>query len=252
MSAVSGPLKKRPRLSEPDDAGAQETALLPSEEGSAFVVDDDDDLGDLAMTFDLAPRAHMLDESAKWAKKAKESSLALLRGEMNQVIWWRRYDAGPFALSHLSYSARTGVYEFNIPASACMPLHDYLADPLNRDANGFIVMDGDSWPGYGAYDLVHSEMGCVPRLQEVRAHAHTDAHTHTLATPAPMPMPLPITAPEQLKTVRVKFKTQVDRWLSKVPALADLVKEVCGPLPHLQSSPPTSPPTHTPSPSPSP
>ena len=40
MSAVSGPLKKRPRLSEPDDAGAQETALLPSEEGSAFVVDD--------------------------------------------------------------------------------------------------------------------------------------------------------------------------------------------------------------------
>ena len=72
MSWVSAPLKKRLRRYEPDDAGAQETALLPSEEGSAFFVDDDEDLGDLAKTFDLALRAHMLDESAKWAKKAKK------------------------------------------------------------------------------------------------------------------------------------------------------------------------------------
>ena len=191
MSGASGPLKKRPRRCEPDDAGAQETALLASEEGSAFVVDDDEDLGDLAKTFDLAPRAHMLDESAEWAKKAKKCSLALLTGEKKQVIWWRTKKAGPFALSHLSYSARTGVYEFNIPASACMPVQDYLADPRNRDANGFIVMGGDTWRGYGSYDLVHSEMGCVPRLQEVRAHAHTDAHTHTLARRHPCPCPCP-------------------------------------------------------------
>ena len=225
------PLKKRLLRYEPDEAEAREgvlaaSAFLASEEGSAFV-DDDDDLGDLAKTYDLAPRTHKLDESEEWVQRAKKCSLALLTGQKKHVIWWRTKKAGPFALSHLPFSLRTGVHEFRIPPSVCKALNDYINNSKHRDTNGFFVMDGDTWPGYGSYDLVHSEMGCVPRLQEVRAHAHTDAHTHTLvATPAPMPTPLPITAPDQLKTMRVRYKRNVDRWLSNVPALADLVKEV--------------------------
>ena len=62
-----------------------------SEEGSTFDVDDDDESGvgnDLAKTFDLDPRAHKLDESAMWVKKAKKCSLALLTRQKKEVSWW--------------------------------------------------------------------------------------------------------------------------------------------------------------------
>ena len=189
------PLKKRPRAGDRDDAGAHQTSLLASEEGSAFDVDDDDDPGVgnvLARTFDLDPRAHKLDESAEWVHIAKKRSLALLTGQTKEVIWWLTKKAGPFTLPHLPFSPRTGVYEFRIPPSVCQAMKDYLVDERNRDKDGHLFMDGQSWKGYAKYDLVHAEFGCVSRLQEVQAHVHTDAHTPTrLPRRHPCPCPCP-------------------------------------------------------------
>ena len=176
------PLKKRPWSGDPDDAGARQTSHRASEEGSAFDVDDDDesvDMMGLRSTFDLSPRPHTLDAQGVWVTKAKEISLTLVKGQKKEVSWWLTKKAGNFTLPHLAYSSRTGLHEFRISESVCSVMSAYLVDERNRDTNGFLYMNGKSWPGYVKYDLVHSELGCVSRLQEVRAHAHTDApHPH--------------------------------------------------------------------------
>ena len=61
------------------------------------------------------------------------------------------------------------MHKFHIAASVCGALNDYLAGESNRDTNGFLFRDGQPWPGYAKYDLVHAEFGCVSRLQHLAA-----------------------------------------------------------------------------------
>ena len=150
------PPKKRPRSG--DGVDARKPPLLAPEDGAASDVDDDvdpDPSNGLSAIFDLRARAHKINESVEWVKKAKQRSFALLTGDTNAVLWWSTQKAGLFPLPHLPFSQRTGVHEFQVNAGVCSALHDYLEDRSNRDADGHLFVDGDSWPGYAAYDLLH-------------------------------------------------------------------------------------------------
>ena len=146
--------------------------------------------------FDLEPRATRFtsEDLSTWVPHAKELASRIRFGHLSHITWWGGVgDTTRRPLRRLA--ADTGVYAFKVSQDSCQRLVSYLDDDRNYNDDGFLLMAGTSWPGYGGYRFVHAEGGVVPSQQERR-------------------------------TVRIVNLQYVDSVLKKEEMFRDLVQEV--------------------------
>ena len=152
--------------------------------------------------------------------------------ELNHVFWWDVQAVNPerlhiYGIPHLKYTHESGVVDFTVPPASCQPLASYLDSPSSYDKSGWLVMAGRTYPGYAKYPYVHSRLGQVSSVQEVRAPPRTRPLPHTSGKPSDVSHRLPL---PQRKTVRVSGKTACDFILEKQPEVRQLVEAVRGAL----------------------
>ena len=143
---------------------------------------------------DLDMRAHRVEMEKEWCVKAKVRAERMRFGMENDIKWWRA-DKKQYPLENVRLKADTGVHEFQVDALVCERLLSLLTDPSNYDKDGFLMMAGTQFPGYGNYPYVHAPLGHVAAAQEKR-------------------------------TTRVHGKTQVNAVLQHVPEVLAVVEEV--------------------------
>ena len=121
------------------------------------------------LMFDLDPRLHRTNTEFQWAVDAKERAARIRFGIEHAIKWWDgRRRAPGYPLEHVRLKPDTGVHDFKIDAAVCEALRCFLADPVNYDDDGFLMMAGTQFPGYGGYPYVHAPEGHVAAAQEKR------------------------------------------------------------------------------------
>ena len=108
-----------------------------------------------------------------WVGPAQVVASKVKSRDIKHVMWWDRDALNPplaniYGLPHLNYTHDTGVLAFSVPLAYCQPLASYLEKAGNYDAQGWLVMAGMQYPGYAKYPYVHSPLGQIPGVQEVR------------------------------------------------------------------------------------
>ena len=152
-------------------------------------VDDEED--EAWREFDLQARVDRIPHK-EWAVTAKQRALDVVSGTTPCVTWWddrgRTRDASDRTtrlLPHLRYLPTTGVYPFVVPERYCTPMEQYLRNPINYDTNGFLLLGGKTYAGYGAYPYIHARHGQVASIQEVCCAPFCTSDSHS---PAPVPV----------------------------------------------------------------
>ena len=135
----------------------------------------EDDKPDWHASFNVESRTAgvLRIENVAWVREALHVSTKLRAREVKHVMWWDTQAANPkrealYALPHLNYTHNTGVVEFSVPPACCLRLALFLDEPSSYDVNGWLVMGGKPYPGYARYPYVHSRLGHVSSVQEVR------------------------------------------------------------------------------------
>ena len=118
--------------------------------------------------FDLGPRLHRTNLEHQWAVEAKERATRIRFGVEHAIKWWDGRRNAAYPLERVRLKPDTGVHDFKIDASVCEVLRCFLADPANYDEDGFLMMAGTQFPGYGGYPYVHASEGHVAAAQEKR------------------------------------------------------------------------------------
>ena len=135
----------------------------------------EDDKPDWHASFNVESRTAgvLRIENVAWVREALHVSTKLRAREVKHVMWWDTQAPNPkrealYALPHLNYTHNTGVVEFSVPPACCLRLALFLDEPSSYDVNGWLVMGGKPYPGYARYPYVHSRLGQVSSVQEVR------------------------------------------------------------------------------------
>ena len=139
----------------------------------------EDDKPDWHASFNVESRTAevLMIENVAWVREALDVSTKLRAREVKHVMWWDTQAINPkrealYALPHLNYTHNTGVVEFSVPPAGCLPLVSFLDSASSYDENGWLVMGGRTYPGYAKYPYVHSRLGQVSCVQEVRTPPH--------------------------------------------------------------------------------
>jgi hypothetical protein len=143
--------------------------------------------------FDLSPRLDRLPNMT-WALHSRKLAEELRVPTKRCLSWYSAQAMTAWPLP-VQVSRAHGVHSFDVDVRIAQAVFDYLEDPVNYDADGFLNIGGTQFPGYGGYPYVHAKQGVVSLFQQTR-------------------------------TVRVHSKHWVRYVLTNFPAMQDLVTEV--------------------------
>ena len=137
--------------------------------------DNDNDYAFGGGLFDMRMRGHMIPMGGlSWVTQAKAVASQVRSGARTHEMWWSNQKvAQRYPVESLRLSMRTGVCAFKIRKDVCQAMEGFLIDPANYTDDGFLIMAGTQWPGYGSYPYVHAALGLMPSVQErktVRVH----------------------------------------------------------------------------------
>lgn len=147
------------------EGGEDALGVEVGEEGEEGEDGEDAEMADPVLDFDLAARSHLI-ELEPWADAAKEKAAEIRAGSLRRVVWWSSKSAPAEPMDHLPLSQVTGVYAFAVDDDICSRWDARLARNDSYDRHGFLILGGQSYPGYGAYNQVHAPGGSIPGLQE--------------------------------------------------------------------------------------
>ena len=216
------PPKKRAKVS-----AALHAAAAVGGGGDLDIDDDDDDGPAWHANFDLAPRIDQLPRHDE-VDKAMRASAALRSRAVKHVMWWNTAALNPraedmYPLSNLTFAHDTGVHGFHIHAGFCTTMTSFLDNQQNYNAEGWLLMAGQTFPGYARYPFVHSPLGQLATIQEVSAHPIACGlwQSPLMVCTPPLFVPVP-----QRKTVRISGKTMCDFVLAGQPEVRQFADAV--------------------------
>ena len=163
-------------LPPPKKRKSYDASIVAEEEAEDGLDESEDARPDWHASFNLESRTALISEQA-WVREALDVSAKLRARVLKHVVWWDTQAINPrednlYALPHLNYTHDTGVVEFSVAQACCQSLASFLDEPSSYDVNGWLVMAGKTYPGYARYPYVHSRLGQVSAIQEVRTPPH--------------------------------------------------------------------------------
>lgn len=140
--------------------------------------------------FDLDARATVVPHGG-WVPKAKAVAYEIKARVVSHVMWWDVQHRNPeardmYPLPHLPFTHNTGVCPFHVDVDVCKSMASFLDDGRNYDGEGWLMLAGQPYPGYGKYPYVHAPLGQLSTIQQVCAACCACCLFHLVVLSLPM------------------------------------------------------------------